>query len=38
MERWLESTIDIKRKSAGNKELSNKIKNFLNKQRVEEYE
>ena len=38
MERWLESTMDIKRKSAGNKKLSNKIKNFLNKQRVEEYE
>ncbi|MAU37458.1 MAG: hypothetical protein CMD14_08865 [Flavobacteriales bacterium] len=33
MKEWLESTIDIKVKSDGNKELSNKIMRFLNQQR-----
>ena len=35
---WLESTIDIKGKDVEKNELRNKIQDFLNKQRVEEYE
>ena len=38
MKEWLESTIDIKGKDVGKNELRNKIQDFLNKQRVEEYE
>ena len=38
MKEWLESTIDIKRKNIEKNELRNKIQDFLNKQRVEEYE
>jgi len=38
MRDWLESTIDIKGKTSENNELRNKIQDFLNKQRVEEYE
>ena len=38
MKEWLESTIDIKRKNIEKNELRNKIQDFLNKQRTEEYE
>jgi len=38
MKEWLESTIDIKGKDVEKNELRNKIQDFLNKQRVEEYE
>ena len=38
MKEWLESTIDIKRKSIEKNELRNKIQDFLNKQRTKEYE
>ena len=38
MKEWLESTIDIKGKSLEKNELRNKIQDFLNKQRTEEYE
>ena len=38
MKEWLESTIDIKGNDVEKNELRNKIQDFLNKQRVEEYE
>ena len=38
MKEWLESTIDIKGKDVEKNKLRNKIQDFLNKQRVEEYE
>ena len=38
MKEWLESTIDIKGNHVEKNELRNKIQDFLNKQRVEEYE
>ena len=38
MKEWLESTIDIKGKNIEKNELRNKIQDFLNKQRTEEYE
>ena len=38
MKEWLESTIDIKGKDVEKNELRNKIQDFLNKQRTEEYE
>ena len=38
MKEWLELTIDIKGKNLEKNELRNKIQDFLNKQRTEEYE
>ena len=38
MKEWLELTIDIKGKDVEKNELRNKIQDFLNKQRTEEYE
>ena len=38
MKEWLESTIDIKEENSEKNELRNKIQDFLNKQRIEEYE
>jgi len=38
MKEWLESTIDIKGNHVEKNELRNKIQDFLNKQRTEEYE
>ena len=38
MKRWIESTIDINIENDANKELSNKIMNFLTQQRDNEHD